>query len=92
MITRLLTLIILCSSCVHYQGPDGTTLTMAMTNAQSVSAGGLRMEAVNQTEGVRVAGEAVSNWIRIKAWFGLAEAGVDAVEGIADDVIDAATN
>lgn len=86
MKTILLTCLFL-TSCVNYQGPDGTKFTMVGTNVETVVAGGLRMENVNQAKAIDVAGEHVSNWVRIKAWFGLAEKGVD----VADTAISAAT-
>lgn len=79
-------------ACVSYTGPDGTRLTMMGTNAESLRAGGLSMENVNQAEGIRVSGEALKEIIRIRALFGLAEAGVEAASDVADSVIDAATN
>ena len=79
-------------ACVSYTGPDGTRLTMMGTNAESLRAGGLSMENVNQAEGIQVAGEALKEIIRIRALFGLAEAGVEAASDVADSVIDAATN
>jgi len=77
---------------MHYVGPDGTKLTMAMSNAEGLSAGGLRVDRINQTEGVRVAGEATGNIIRFLGWIGLAKTGIEAAEGVSNEIIEATTN
>jgi hypothetical protein len=78
-------------SCVSYRGPDGTYYGSVGTNAATVNAGGLSMTAVNQTEGIKVGGEALKEMIRIRALLGLAEAGIKAAENLGGEVIDAAT-
>lgn len=87
----LLSFALLSASCVSYRGPDGTYYGSIGTNAATVQAGGLAMTNVNQTEGIKVGGEALKEMIRIRALLGLAEAGIKAAESVSSDVIDAAT-
>ena len=69
-------LLLLLPSCVAYRGADGTTLLMAGTNADSLTAGSLSMQGVNQSEGTEKITKALINTAIIKAAGGILNTGI----------------
>lgn len=79
---------LLLTSCVGYRGGDGTTFVMVGTNAETVSAGGLMMSSVNQSDSVKHGTDAMTNVVRLKGWFGLGTTAVEEVGSAADQLIE----
>lgn len=75
-----------CSSCMTYTAPDGTKLTMVLSNAESVKTNDLTVEKLNQTEGVRVAGETAKEMLKIQGMFNLGETGIKSAESVVNNV------
>lgn len=77
----------ICVSCIHYKGADGTSLTMLGTNAETVSAGGLSMSTVNQSDSIKHGADTIRDVTRLKGWFGIGNTAVGELGNAADQLI-----
>jgi hypothetical protein len=84
----LLLALLLLPSCLVYKGADGTMLGAVGTNAQTLKAGGLSVDGLNQSEGIKEAGEAARNLARLGVQRALIGEGIKATQSIGNNAVN----
>lgn len=89
VIALLPTLCLLLPSCMVYRGADGTAFASLGTNAKHIQAGGLSVEDMNQSDGLRETGTAAQNLVRLGVQKTLIGAGIKAAQSVTNNAVDA---
>lgn len=72
-----------------YRGADGTAFASLGTNAKHIQAGGLSVEDMNQSDGLRETGTAAQNLVRLGVQKTLIGAGIKAAQSVTNNAVDA---